>query len=138
MIRSLSLSLSSLMIRSLSAFLCFVLLSSLFISFFVDDSLPLGFPLLCTALGQVFSLVKVDLNIARPRFLTVSVLVAQLHALHGVHALDKADVLLELNEGIEDEVLPKAECFDSSYSFLHFVPVRIEHRDVYNPHFAKS
>ena len=30
--------------------------------FFIDDSLPLGFPLLCTALGQMFSLVKVDLD----------------------------------------------------------------------------
>ena len=31
--------------------------------FFVDDSLPLSFPLLCTALGQMFSLVKVDLDL---------------------------------------------------------------------------
>ena len=31
--------------------------------FFIDDSLPLGFPLLCTALGQMFSLVKVDLDL---------------------------------------------------------------------------
>ena len=31
--------------------------------FFVDNSLPLGFPLLCTALGQMFSLVKVDLDL---------------------------------------------------------------------------
>ena len=85
-------------------------------------------------------------DITCPGLLTVPVLIAQLHPLHGIHALDKPNVLLEfkylfsknlnhdalsvgrnchleLNESVKDKVLAEAESLDTRHTFLHFMPM---------------
>ena len=62
------------------------------------------------------------LDVGDEDVVVVAVLEEELHPLEGVHGLDEADVLLVLDVGVEDELLPVVERLDPRYARLHLLP----------------